>query len=50
MSFAKLGLLATVGPALAIAIGIALLAAFTLLPAIAGARRSRGWVHQRAVT
>jgi RND superfamily putative drug exporter len=47
MSFAKLGLLATVGPALAIAIGIAVLAAFTLLPAILVLAGRRGWVHPR---
>jgi putative drug exporter of the RND superfamily len=45
MSFAKLGVLATVGPALAIAVGIAVLAAFTLLPAILVLAGRRGWVH-----
>ncbi len=47
MSFAKLGLLSTVGPPLAITVGIAMLAAFTLLPAILVLAGRRGWVNPR---
>ena len=47
MSFAKLGLLSTVGPPLAITVGIAMLAAFTLLPAILVLAGRRGWVKPR---
>jgi RND superfamily putative drug exporter len=47
MSFAKLGLLSTVGPALAITVCIAVLAAFTLLPAILVLAGRRGWVSPR---
>jgi putative drug exporter of the RND superfamily len=47
MSFARLGLLSTVGPSLAIAVGIAFLAAFTLLPAILVLAGRRGWVNPR---
>jgi putative drug exporter of the RND superfamily len=44
MSFARLGLLSTVGPALAITVGVGVLAAFTLLPAILVLAGRRGWV------
>jgi RND superfamily putative drug exporter len=47
MSFAKLGLLSTVGPALAITVCIGMLAAFTLLPAILVLAGRRGWVKPR---
>ena len=47
MSFAKLGLLSTVGPALAITVGVGVLAAFTLLPAILVVAGRRGWVKPR---
>lgn len=46
MGFADLGLFSTVGPALAIAIGVAFLAAVTLLPAILMVAAPRGWVTQ----
>ena len=48
MGFAKLGLFSTVGPALAIAIGVAFLAAVTLLPAILMVSAPRGWVAPRS--
>ena len=48
MGFAKLGLFSTVGPALAIAIGVAFLAAVTLLPAVVIVAGRRGWVAPRA--
>jgi putative drug exporter of the RND superfamily len=48
MGFAKLGLFSTVGPALAIAIGVAFLAAVTLLPAILTVAAPRGWVAPRS--
>ena len=47
MVFAKLGMLATVGPALAITVAIGVLAAFTLLPACMVLAGRRGWVHPR---
>ena len=47
MSFARLGLLSTVGPALAITVGVGVLAAFTLLPAILVLAGRRGWVAPR---
>src|ERR1700751_3748190 len=47
MSFARLGLLSTVGPALAITVGVGVLAAFTLLPAILVLAGRRGWVKPR---
>jgi putative drug exporter of the RND superfamily len=47
MSFAKLGLLSTVGPALAITVAIAMAAAFTLLPAVLTLAGRRGWVSPR---
>jgi RND superfamily putative drug exporter len=47
MSFARLGLLSTVGPALAITVAVGVLAAFTLLPAILVLAGRRGWVTPR---
>ncbi|WP_428369810.1 RND family transporter [Mycolicibacterium sp.] len=47
MTFARLELFATIGPALAIAIGVAFLAAVTLLPAIIVLAGRRGWVAPR---
>ena len=47
MIFARLGLFSTVGPALAIAIGVAFLAAVTLLPAILVLAGPRGWISPR---
>ena len=47
MGFAKLGLFSTVGVALAIGIGMAFLAAVTLLPAILVLAGRRGWVEPR---
>jgi putative drug exporter of the RND superfamily len=47
MGFAKLGVFSTVGPALAMAIGVAFLAAVTLLPAILIVAGRRGWVAPR---
>jgi putative drug exporter of the RND superfamily len=47
MIFAKLGLFSTVGAALAIGIGVAFLAAVTLLPAILVLAGPRGWVSPR---
>jgi RND superfamily putative drug exporter len=47
MTFARLGLFSTIGPALAIAIGVAFLAAVTLLPAIIVLAGRRGWVSPR---
>lgn len=47
MTFASLELFATIGPALAIAIGVAFLAAVTLLPAIIVLAGRRGWVSPR---
>lgn len=47
MGFAKLGVFSTVGPALAIGIGVAFLAAVTLLPAILMVAGPRGWVAPR---
>jgi len=50
MGFAKLGVFSTVGPALAIAIAVAFLAAVTLLPAILMVAGPRGWVAPRKRT
>jgi RND superfamily putative drug exporter len=47
MMFAKLGMLSTSGPALAISICVAFLAAMTLLPAILVLAGRRGWVAPR---
>ncbi|MCV7151902.1 MMPL/RND family transporter [Mycolicibacterium pyrenivorans] len=47
MTFARLELFATIGPALAIAIGVAFLAAVTLLPAIIVLTGRRGWITPR---
>jgi RND superfamily putative drug exporter len=47
MSFAKLEVFSTIGPALAIGIGVAFLAAVTLLPAIIVLVGRRGWVKPR---
>lgn len=47
MGFAKLGLFSKAGPALAVGIGIALLAALTLLPAIVVLIGRRGWIKPR---
>jgi RND superfamily putative drug exporter len=47
MGFARLGVFSTVGPALAIGIVVAFLAAVTLLPAIMMVAGPRGWVAPR---
>ena len=47
MSFARLGLLSTVGPALAVSVAVAVLGAFTLLPAILILTGRRGWINPR---
>ena len=47
MIFAKLGVFSTAGPALAVAIGVAFLAAVTLLPAIMVLAGRRGWITPR---
>jgi putative drug exporter of the RND superfamily len=47
MSFAKLQVFSTIGPALAIAIGVAFLAAVTLLPAVIVLVGRRGWIKPR---
>ena len=47
MMFARLGVFSTVGAALAIAIGVAFLAAVTLLPAILVLAGPRGWISPR---
>jgi RND superfamily putative drug exporter len=47
MSFAKLEVFSTIGPALAIGIGVAFLAAVTLLPAIMVLVGRRGWIKPR---
>lgn len=47
MMFASLGLFSSVGPALAIAIGVAFLAALTLLPAVLVVVGRRGWIAPR---
>ncbi|MEE6175793.1 MMPL/RND family transporter [Mycobacterium sp. 050134] len=47
MGFAKLGVFSTVGLSLAIAVGVAFLAAVTLLPAILMVAGPRGWVGPR---
>ncbi|MBV9321653.1 MAG: RND family transporter, partial [Mycobacterium sp.] len=47
MIFTRLPVFSTVGPALAIAIGVAFLAAVTLLPAILVLAGRRGWIKPR---
>ena len=47
MTFARLELFSTTGPALAIGIGVAFLAAVTLLPAIIVLTGRRGWIKPR---
>ncbi|OBH92082.1 hypothetical protein A5678_10115 [Mycobacterium sp. E2733] len=47
MKFARLEMLSTSGPALAISIGVAFVAAMTLLPAILTLAGRRGWVAPR---
>jgi RND superfamily putative drug exporter len=47
MAFARLGLFSTAGVALAIGIGVAFLAAVTLLPAIIVLAGARGWIGPR---
>lgn len=47
MSFTKLGLFSSVGPALAIAISVAFLGAVTLLPAVLTIVGRRGWIAPR---
>jgi RND superfamily putative drug exporter len=47
MTFSHLGVFSTVGPALAISIAIAFLAAITLLPAVLALAGRRGWVAPR---
>jgi putative drug exporter of the RND superfamily len=47
MVFTHLGAFKTVGPAMAISIGVALLAALTFLPALLVLTGSRGWIKPR---
>lgn len=47
MSFTRLGLFATTGPALALSIAVAFLAAVTLLPALLVLTGRRGWIKPR---
>ncbi len=47
MSFTRLELFSSIGPALAIAIGVAFVAAVTLLPAVIVLAGRRGWVSPR---
>nr|WP_244604894.1 RND family transporter [Mycobacterium attenuatum] len=47
MSFTRLGVFSTVGPALAVSIAIAFLAAVTLLPAVMVLAGRRGWIAPR---
>lgn len=47
MAFTRLGVFSTVGPALAISIAVAFLAAVTLLPAILVLTGRRGWIAPR---
>jgi putative drug exporter of the RND superfamily len=47
MSFTKLELFSTIGPALAAAVAVAFLAAVTLLPAIIVLTGRRGWIRPR---
>ena len=47
MVFARMSVFSTVGPAMAIAIGVAFVAAVTLLPAILVLAGPRGWVRPR---
>ena len=44
MSFAKMGFLSTIGPALAVTVAIGFLTSITLLPAIVVLAGRRGWV------
>ena len=48
MMFTRLGLFATIGPALAVSVAMAFLAAITLLPAIMVLAGRRGWIQPRA--
>jgi RND superfamily putative drug exporter len=47
MSFAKLGVFSTIGPALAVTVAIGFLASITLLPAVVVLAGRRGWVKPR---
>jgi RND superfamily putative drug exporter len=47
MSFAKMGFLSTIGPALAVTVAIGFLTSITLLPAIVVLAGRRGWVKPR---
>src|SRR5262249_17825564 len=47
MIFTRLGVFSTIGPALALSIGVAFLASVTLLPAILALAGRRGWVAPR---
>jgi RND superfamily putative drug exporter len=47
MMFTRLGVFKTVGPVVAIAIGVALVAAVTLLPAMLALAGRRGWIAPR---
>jgi putative drug exporter of the RND superfamily len=47
MIFVRLGLLSTIGPALAVSVGVVFLAAVTLLPAILVLAGRRGWIVPR---
>ena len=47
MMFARLGLFATLGPALAVAVSVAFLAAVTMLPAVLVIAGRRGWIAPR---
>ena len=50
MIFTKLGVFSTCGPALAVAVGVAFLAAVTLLPAIIVLAGRRGWINHDATS
>jgi RND superfamily putative drug exporter len=47
MMFARLGLFSTIGPALAVSVGVAFLAAVTVLPAVLVLAGRRGWIAPR---
>jgi putative drug exporter of the RND superfamily len=47
MIFTRLGLFSTIGPALAVSVGVALLAAVTVLPAVLVLAGRRGWIAPR---
>jgi RND superfamily putative drug exporter len=47
MMFTRLGLFSTIGPALAVSVGVAFLAAVTVLPAVLVLAGRRGWIAPR---